>query len=77
MALSLSRRLLRQRLALAASTQADRVDSVETRLTGLAERQCQCVAQSAAGWPAYLERHGVSLVALAVAVFTLGLHLLG
>jgi len=50
---------------------------VETRLTGLAERQCQCVAQSAAGWPAYLERHGVSLVALAVAVFTLGLHLLG
>ncbi|MFG0532859.1 MULTISPECIES: hypothetical protein [Pseudomonas] len=66
-----------KKLALAASTQADRVDSVEARLTGLAERQCKCVAQSAAGWPAYLERHGVSLVALAVAVFTLGLHLLG
>lgn len=66
-----------KKLALAASTQADRLDSVEARLTRLAEHQCECMSQSAASWPAYLERHAVSLVALAVAAFTLGLHLLG
>ncbi len=66
-----------KKLVLATSAQADRMDSVETRLTGLAKHQCGCASQSAPGWSAYLERHGVSLVALAVAVFTLGLHLLG
>ncbi|MFV3288993.1 hypothetical protein ACNFBR_09665 [Pseudomonas sp. NY11955] len=66
-----------KKLALATSAQADRVDSVESRLASLAERPCECGAQSATGWPAYLERHAVSLVALAVAVFTLGLHVLG
>ncbi|GLO13469.1 hypothetical protein PPUJ20028_20500 [Pseudomonas putida] len=66
-----------KKLAQATNTQADRVDSVEARLVSLAERQCECDGQRAHGWPAYLERHAVSLLALAVAVFTLGLHLLG
>ena len=66
-----------KKLALATSAQADRVDSVESRLASLAERQCECEQQPAPGWPAYLERHTVSMLALAVAVFTLGLHLLG
>ncbi|BBU45619.1 hypothetical protein I5Q41_09340 [Pseudomonas monteilii] len=66
-----------KKLAQATHTQADRVDSVEARLASLAERQCECESQRANGWPAYLERHAVSLVALAVAVFTLGLHVLG
>ena len=63
-----------KKLALATSTQAQRADSVEARL---AEYQRECEKQLQPGWATYLERNAVSLVALAVAVFTLGLNLLG
>lgn len=70
-----------KRLALATSTQAQRVDSVEARLASLAERQRECELQlqqlAGPGWAAYLERNAVPLVALAVAVFALGLNLFG
>jgi len=70
-----------KRLALATSTQAQRVDSVEARLASLAERQRECELQlqqaCGTGWAVYLERNAVPLVALAVAVFALGLNLFG
>jgi len=70
-----------KRLALATSTQAQRVDSIEARLASLAERQRECELQwqqlAGTGWAAYLERNAVPLVALAVAVFALGLNLFG
>ncbi len=70
-----------KRLALATSTQAQRVDSVETHLASLVERQRECELQlqqvCGTGWAVYLERNAVPLVALAVAVFALGLNLFG
>ncbi|MEX5502491.1 hypothetical protein Q1J61_01745 [Pseudomonas putida] len=70
-----------KKLALATSTQAQRVDSVEARLASLAERQRECELQlqqlAGTGWAVYLERNAVPLVALAVAVFALGLNLFG
>lgn len=66
-----------KKLALATSTQAQRVDSVEERLASLVERQREGEAQPQLGWATYLERNAVSLAALAVAVFSLGLNLLG
>ncbi len=53
------------------------LEQLQQRLAGLAERPCECQLQAEPGWAAYLERNAVSLLALAVAVFTLGLHLLG
>ncbi|CAI3806081.1 hypothetical protein GLGCALEP_04084 [Pseudomonas sp. MM221] len=68
-----------KRLALATSSQAQRVDSVEAHLASLAERQRECELQlqqvCGTGWAVYLERNAVPLVALAVAVFALGLNL--
>nr|WP_241496077.1 hypothetical protein [Pseudomonas putida] len=70
-----------KRLALATSTQAQRVDSVETRLASQAERQRECELQlqqlTGTDWAAYLGRNAVPLAALAVAVFALGLNLFG
>ncbi|MFJ2524139.1 hypothetical protein ACIOWB_13420 [Pseudomonas capeferrum] len=70
-----------KKLALATSTQAQRVDRMEAQLATLLDNQRQCQAQlaqlAAPGWVAYLGRNAVSLVALAAAVFALGLNLRG
>ncbi|MBK4993401.1 hypothetical protein IAE39_001575 [Pseudomonas sp. S37] len=52
------------------------LEQLQQRLAALTARQGESQLQPEPGWAAYLERNAVSLLALAVAVFTLGLHLL-
>ena len=52
------------------------LEQLQQRLAELTARQGEGQLQPESGWAAYLERNAVSLLALAVAVFTLGLHLL-